>query len=186
MPEPTLTSTTVIWFPVVTAFGGFILAAISEYLRDRRATTRERDARNAVRHLQQLERRTNFQRQTLLDLQEAAQQLGRSCGTTYFIKHERFLQTGKWENEDLPLPDDLNEDLRQAVTKTIMLSARVRNDGVREMAGTFKRFATGIATASSKSDAQAALNQMMATLGPLHESIGGVLRKLDDDEEAAG
>jgi hypothetical protein len=63
------------WLPVVSGFGGFIFGAVTEYLRDRRASTRERESRTAARNLQQLERRTTFQRQTLLDFQDAVQKL---------------------------------------------------------------------------------------------------------------
>ena len=181
---PSALAASAVWLPVLSAFGGFAFASFNDYFKDKRASERDREARDATRKLQQLERRTTFQRQTLLDLQESAHKMGQVCGTIFFMRRERFLETGVWGEEDIP--KDLNEDLRQSVSRTVMLSVRVRSDSVRDVVGTFKGFATGSATASTKADAQKSLSDMSRALGPLHESIGSVLRKLDDDEEAAG
>jgi hypothetical protein len=58
------------WFPVLTLLLGFVTASISDWLRDRRAGLREREARETGRREQLFQRRTTFQRQTLLELQE--------------------------------------------------------------------------------------------------------------------
>ena|ERR1700730_2414078 len=70
--------TTSIWFPVLTLLLGYATKSLSEWLEYRRTTRREREAREAVRRDQLFERRTTFQRQTLLDLQETSVQLLRS------------------------------------------------------------------------------------------------------------
>lgn len=186
--EPATTSTVAspvwlpTWLPLLAAFGGFAFASFNDYVKDRRTASREREARDAAGKLQQVERRIAFQRQTLLDLQESAHKMAQVCGTIFFMRHARFSETGIWGEQDIPT--GLNEDLRQSVSKTVMLSVRVRSDSVRDEAVTFKGFATGSITASNKTDAQKSINDMSRALGPLHESIGAVLRKLDDDEEA--
>lgn len=53
MPE-TVTSTSPIWLPLFTALGGYVIGFISEWFRDRRASRREREAREAARREQQV------------------------------------------------------------------------------------------------------------------------------------
>jgi hypothetical protein len=68
MPDAATTATATGWFPVLTALLGYLTSAISERFRDRRAierdrataeatSAREREARNAARRVQSLERR---------------------------------------------------------------------------------------------------------------------------------
>ena len=64
-------SGTASWFPVVTTLLGFITAGIFEWLRDNRTSERERRARDANRQAQLLDRRATFQRETLINLQDA-------------------------------------------------------------------------------------------------------------------
>jgi hypothetical protein len=79
MPEITTSS----WFPVLTLLLGYATKSLTDWLEHRRNTRREREAREAVRRDQRFERRTSFQRQTLLDLQEASMQLARSVGAIH-------------------------------------------------------------------------------------------------------
>jgi hypothetical protein len=187
MIEPTSAapvSSSSAWIPLLSALGGYLVSAVTEYFRDRRASKREREARDAARHLQQLERRTNFQRQTLLELQEAVQQFGRTSGTAYFVMREDFQSTGKWG--EVEFSDKLNSERLQATTKIIMVSVRVRDERVRELTAQLKKSGDAIFSARSKAEAQAAYGKMIASIGPFHDRVGEVLRKLDDDEEAAG
>src|SRR5687768_4612193 len=66
------------WFPVFTLLLGYGTKAFSDWFQHRRAREREREARDAARRDQLFERRTSFQRQTLLDLQEAIMRLTRT------------------------------------------------------------------------------------------------------------
>ena len=132
MPDITTSS----WFPVVTLLLGYAAKSLDEWLGYRRNARREREAREAVRRDQVFERRTSFQRQTLLDLQEAAMQLARSVGA---INHEDKLaynSTGEWSKQQLP--DDLSEGNRLAQARTGMLGARVRDDSIRELLAKLK------------------------------------------------
>ena len=54
-------------------------------------------ARGAARWDQILERRNAFQRQTLLDLQEALMKLGRTCGQMHHQDVMTYRQTGEWQ-----------------------------------------------------------------------------------------
>ena len=87
---------TVGWFPVLTLLLGYAVKAASDWLQHRRTSERERQAREAARQDQLFERRTTFQRQTLLDLQEAVMRLARSSGAMHHQDVMAFRKTGKW------------------------------------------------------------------------------------------
>jgi hypothetical protein len=84
------------WFPALTLLVGFGVKSVSDWFQDRRALRREREARTEARRDQLRERRSDFQRQTLLDLQEAASDLIRACGAIYVQNVAAFRQTGLW------------------------------------------------------------------------------------------
>jgi len=65
---------------LLSAVVGYIGAMVTEYLRDSRARAREREARDASRRERLQVRRSDFQRETLLNLQEAVMHLARACG----------------------------------------------------------------------------------------------------------
>ena len=180
MPDTALPTTT--WFPVFTAFLGFVMAWISEWFRDRRTATREREGRDAARRLQLFERRTNFQRETLLNLQDAVAKLARAAGRMNFLDEMEYRKTGKWGG--FLFPEDLDQDAHQANVTTMLLTSRVRDDHIRQMANELRGHASRVGISPSKEDETKALESMGALLEPLYERIGGVIRKLDDDEDA--
>lgn|ERR1700735_2607249 len=84
------------WFPVVTLIGGYLLKVFSDFLQHRRTLEREREAREALRRNQLEERRTTFQRQNLLDLQEAVSDLARATGQANVQGNKAYRETGRW------------------------------------------------------------------------------------------
>lgn len=82
-------------FPVATLLLGYLTKAVSDWIQHRRTTEREREARREARLEKLAERRITFQRQTLLDLQEAMMQLIRSAGATHFQEVAAFRKDGK-------------------------------------------------------------------------------------------
>lgn len=185
--------TAVGWFPVLTLLLGFATNAISERFRDRRlsererataeaTTSREREAREANRRALLFERRTNFQRETLLNLQDAVVKLARATGRIHHLDSTEHRKTGKWGGQ--LFPDDLSESALQATANMMVLSPRVRDDRIRELATTFRNEAARVGICRGMQEATEAVSKMGASLQPLHEGIGEVLRKLDEDEEA--
>jgi hypothetical protein len=94
---PDLTQTT--WFPVVTLLIGMGTTSLTDWIKYRRDIARERDSREATRKEQRVERRVTFQRQTLLDLQEACVNLGRATGASHHKDGMAFKETGKWQKQ---------------------------------------------------------------------------------------
>ncbi len=174
-------STSTSLFPVLSAFGGYLIGAGTEYLRDRRIRAREREARAEARRLQLFQRRSNFQRETLLNLQDAIFALARASSRVHHLDEKEFRESGVWHRNRLP--EDLDEEGREAVVKTTTYMVRVRDDGIRELTRTFRDNAARLGICRSIEESRQAAEAMAAAVSPLHERIGLVLRKLDDDED---
>ena len=170
------------WFPVVTLVAGYIMKAISDRLDHTRAVQRERENRRETRRAQLAERSAEFQRTTLLDLQEAIQDLLRASGSIIHADTMSFRTTGEWRRQKLP--EGLSEAQFEANRKCILLTVRVRNDEIRNLAHTFRIV---VLDASNSLNEQTANNEMLIAgenSERLHKLIGEQLRKLDDDEQA--
>jgi hypothetical protein len=174
--------TTSIWFPVLTLLLGYATKSLSEWLEYRRTTRREREAREAVRRDQLFERRTTFQRQTLLDLQETSVQLLRSVVRITVIDKSAYHSTGEWSKQ---LPDGLGEDNRLAQARIGMLGARVRDDAIRELLAKLKTHSVQAILSSTPDDTERVMSSMGLVYDELNQRIGEVLRKLDDAEPNA-
>jgi uncharacterized membrane protein len=192
MPDSATSSTSTSWFPLFTAFLGYVTSSISEWLRDRRASererataeatgSREREAREAARRVQLFERRVSFQRETLLNLQDAVVKLSRTAGRMHHIDEMEYRKAGRWGGH--LFPEGLSDEAHQANVTIMVLTARVRDDRVREMVKTFRSHANRVGISLTKEADSEALHKMSEVLEPLHERIGEVLRKLDDDED---
>jgi hypothetical protein len=143
---------------------------------------REREAREAARKAQLFECRANFQRETLLALQDAVVKLTRAAGKMNHLDEMEYRKTGQWGGK--LFPEELSDNEHTANVTVMVLSARVRDDRIRQLAETFREHANRIGSSRTKELAGETLQKMAETLAPLHERIGEVLRKLDDDEDA--
>jgi uncharacterized coiled-coil protein SlyX len=170
------------WFPVLTLLIGFGAHALFDWLKDRRATERERESRAATRKYQNLERRIGFQRQTLLDLQEAVLQLGRATSRINHLDKMAYRENGKWAKT--LLPDDLDESYRAAHARTFMLAARVLDNSVRELVTKFKDYSAQVGYAKTHDEAERGMRALDGLTDELNERIGERLRSLDNEERA--
>lgn len=169
------------WFPVVTLIAGYGLKFTSDLVQNRWGVAKEREARKAARAEKRYERRSAFQRETLLALQEAVQKLGRATAQANF-HDEMAARTGTpWRKTRLP--DDLDTQYFEAQTQTALLSARVRDDQVRKLVADYKTEAAAVALSFDSDDAHQHLLQMMAVSEVLHEKIGKLIRSIDDDDD---
>ena len=169
------------WFPVVTLLAGFFTKALFDWLDHRRTRERERSAREAARHEQLLERRMAFQRQTLLDLQEAVLRLQRSTGAMNVEDVMAHRDTGKWQKQ--LYTDGLSDAFMEQQRQTTMLAVRVRDDSVREMVEALKRGCSAMAFARTENDNELTMTEMMALGDRLNQRIGELLRQMDDEED---
>jgi len=170
---------TVGWFPVLTLLLGYAVKAASDWLQHRRTSERERQAREAARQDQLFERRTTFQRQTLLDLQEAVMRLARSSGAMHHQDVMAFRKTGKWQRQ--LFDEELSENARLANARTSMLAVRVRDESVRSLVAVVKHHSAKAGLSTSEEEGNRELDAMAVEFERLNQRIGEVLRELDDD-----
>ncbi len=161
MPETTI-SATAGWFPAFTALVAFVTGAILESLRDRRTSkrereaaeatrAREREAREAARRGQRFERRTNFQRQTLLDLQEAVMKVVRVTGEMNQQDEMAFRATGEWQKEKFG--EEVSNRAYAANRETLMFGVRVRDESVRNLVNELRDVSTSVMICGSREKA---------------------------------
>jgi hypothetical protein len=167
------------WFPVLTLLLGYATKSASEWVQHRRTTQRDREAREAAQQDQLSERRASFQRQTLLDLQEAMMQLVRMAGAVHHQDVMAYRKTGKWQKQ--LFGEELSESARLAAARSSMLSVRVRDDSIRALVGKVKSDANDAGMCATEEESQVALRSMAAAFENLNQRIGEVLRKLDDE-----
>jgi hypothetical protein len=169
-----------LWFPVLTLVIGYGLKSISELVQHRRAASRERDARVAQSQIQLAERRSDFQRETLLNLQEACMQLARATGAAQHQDAVAYRATRQWQIQ--LLSNELDESCRAAQGRTGLLAVRVRDNEVRELVASLKQCAAAITLAMSWEDSNRDMQAMVSTQERLNQRIGELLRRLDDEE----
>jgi hypothetical protein len=169
------------WFPVLTLLLGFATKTLTDWLEHRRNTSREREAREAVRRDQLFERRTTFQRQTLLDLQEAAMQATRF--TSMIHQHDKRAYRSTGERNKERLPDDVDEGSRLAHARTGMLGARVRDDSIRELIEKLQTHYQEVVLSKTREDSDSAMNETLLVFYQLNQRTGEVFRKLDDADQ---
>jgi hypothetical protein len=167
------------WLPtIITFLLGFGTKWLTDWAQHRRIVERDREAREATRREQLFERRATFQRETLLALQQAAAELGRATGRIGHLDTMAIRATGRTQR----LPDDLDEGYRLAQVRTSMLTVRVRDAAIRELAEQLRQLSVDSIDAKTEDDRDRIMNAAMQANIQLNERIGEVLRTLDDAE----
>jgi len=166
--------------PVVTLLLGYGMKYFTDWIQHNRTLERERETRRALRQDVIAERRTQFQRQTLLDLQPALLDLARQAGKMHFHDVIAYRSGGTFRSQ--AYPDDVNENFRAATALTSMLAVRVNDDIVRVLISSFKSAASDIGGAESPDDSDSDFQTMSTLFVELQERIGVVLRALDEGD----
>lgn len=174
-----MTEPAVGWFPVFTLILGYLTKSVSDWLQHRRTIERDRESRDAARQDQLFERRTTFQRQTLLDLQESLMQLARTTGAMHHHDMMTYRRSSEWQKT--LFPEDLNENNRLAVARTSILAVRVQDASVREMVESFKSEPASVTESVSLDESRSAMSRMGSIFEKLNQRIGELLRKIDEE-----
>jgi hypothetical protein len=180
-------------YTVFTMLSGFLAGWLTEWFRDERArkrehetaeatSEREREARNATRREQRFERRTSFQRQTLLDLQGAVQKLLRTTGQMHHLDSMAHRSGGEWHGQLYPA--DVDSEAHLVNVQTSLLAVRVRDDSIRSMVRELKDKCMSVVFSRNKADSDRFILDAANLFETLNERIGERLRQLDDDEDA--
>ncbi|MGV3729143.1 MAG: hypothetical protein ACO1NN_00085 [Sphingopyxis sp.] len=151
---------------------------ISAWIADNRLSSRERERRREERSERLEARRTDFQRDTLLNLQVASQKFMRATGAMHFQDVIAFRETGAWQKgqfgEELS-----NEHLRQ-LTETMLLASRVWDDEARALAGKLRIGATAVSASATERDAEHQMTIVTDIQQALIERIGKLVREMDE------
>lgn len=176
-----MTITTAEWFPVVALVIGFLLSSTQEWFRDTRTLKRDRESREAERRERLRERRADFQRETLLALQDAAQDLVRATGAIAHHDTMEHRKTGEWGKQ--LVGEELNQKCFMAMRQTLILNVRVRDERVRTLVETLRGSSSGAVRSRSKDDCDSALQAMTPVFDEFNKRIGTLLRSIDDQEQ---
>jgi hypothetical protein len=128
--------------PAATGLAGYVLAGHNERARDERAAVREAMARRASVRERLDEQRHAFQRETLLELQDALQRLVR-C-TARMILHDQ--KTLKEHGKLTRLGEELDEESYETGVTTRRLQERVLDAALRAAVDEFRRHVTEVET----------------------------------------
>lgn len=168
------------WLPLVTGAAGLISGVVIEWFRDNRTYRREKEARDASRRDNQIERRNDFQRQTLLALQDAVMALMRTVGQGHLLDLRAWHERREWHPE--AYPNELNLANRDANGQTALLGVRVHDDSVRSLLQRLKSECNGLMGARDREASIDAYNEASALFVLLNERMGALLREMDEIE----
>ncbi len=91
-----------IWAVIGLPFSGYLAAVATEYLRGRQTLTRERETRQEARAAAREDARDAFERETLIELQDAMAVLMRNAARTHHETEMEYRQSGTWGRRALP------------------------------------------------------------------------------------
>lgn len=123
------------------SLGGYVLAGINERRRDERATRRELHLRALERTSGLDEAQHEFQRDTLLALQDALQAMARLSGKAMHFDHMQA-RKGLYTQ----LPEDVNNDLHAHRVEVQRLASRVLDGEIREAVRAFASVSARLTT----------------------------------------
>ncbi|WP_142235860.1 hypothetical protein [Allostella humosa] len=151
---------------------------LAAWLADRRISERDRERRREERNERQVMRRNEFQRETLLALQIASQNLVRNAGASLHQDILAHRATSIWQRQQLP--PGLSDDLLRLTTETMLLASRVRDDEVRVLADRLRSQVAEIGLSSDEVEAKGRMINTVSTQTALTQRIGQLVRTLDE------
>jgi hypothetical protein len=171
-----------VWLPLLALVLGYVFSLLTEAFRDRRQTARERQARGDEReavkaaHVEADERRRrDFQRETLLELQEVLHDLGRTYGAEHHVDIMNVRRTGSWRPRPL-LSEEISKMSQEANKRSNILLARVDDDLLRGFVRDMKDGGGGILLAKSEDQSSEALARSSDAFELANQRIGDLLR----------
>jgi RNA polymerase sigma factor (sigma-70 family) len=161
---------------LLTAVMGFASAGVWEWLRDRRTTKREREARRDA----QLERRNVFQRETLLELQDV---LMKMTHTTFsiLVRHVATLAPED-ETDILVPPPDLDLKHRDAMVRISILCVRLHDETLVSLVNDFTNNLFGATSGNDLTQRERKILSAVQTRELIDERIRVLLREMDNSE----
>lgn len=142
--------------------GGIVI----EHLRARRDQAARREARQ--------DQRDEFQRQTLLEVQEAIAQFVTGVGSIHRRDRAAHEATGTWSRTRFT--GDSNEEFLGILVRLQLLNERARDDELRRLLTGFQNRGVLVTTAASEQEATQRSDDWIERLGEVQDRLGTVLR----------
>lgn len=179
---------------IVNTLGNFRLAkqrnnfekdlALQKFQSDKDLATQklndERQARIDIRRETAKHKRVEFQRATLLDLQESLHSLLRTGNQIRLRDAKKAKEAGKWVKSGAP--SEIDDEARRLQAKTHMLMSRVHDGDIRDKCSRLKNHISVTTLATSE---EISADEFMAAsilFNSLSQEIGEILRHLDAEE----
>ena len=124
---------------------------------------------------QRTESARSFQRQTLLELQEAIHDALRLVGRAHVEDYLAYKKSGSWGTAILS--EEVNEGSRLAQRKVAILTERVTDESLRIEVKILMSIATQALLAKTQDEADGALNRAFSESTQVLERLGAVLRQ---------
>jgi hypothetical protein len=164
--------------PIITLMIGVILNAGIEYLRDGRVLKREQKARKIRREEAIASNRIEFQRETLLKLQDAINEVGRQTAKLHIHDLKHLKTTGNWQ--EAVLPPEVDEADRAALSTVSILYVRVQDKDIKALVDEFRTDHNNTLKSVNSVVAEQAFAKMQNTFVRLNEKIGDQILNLDN------
>ena len=179
-PESGITAATLL--PVITLVIGAVLTALFQYFSDLRSDQREANSRREQRRDAAKLRRIEFQRATLLGLQDRVAELIRAYGKGHVADEAMFKQTGRWRTH--LYPEGVSNEIFDVQREVTKLYVRVRDESVRRDVSTVIEAGVRAGLANDRDTAEREIMSAGTVTGRINQRIGELLRTLDDEEDA--
>lgn len=165
-----------VWLPLLTLVLGYVGSLITESQRDKRTRQREQQAREESSRIEAEQQQRAFQRQTLMELQEALQGVARGAGKRHHLDTLALRATGTWRGGRLRDNETAAEFADG--TRVLLLKSRVDDDETRWLVTEFTRMTSehAIRPYTSEAEADSKLLEAVEVLGRIHERIGHLIR----------
>jgi hypothetical protein len=175
------------WFTLFAGLGGAAVVGLFGWLgrkgdrdaaeRQRKADAAERREETRTSHEQdRTDQRDQFQRETLLELQEVLHDLGRAYGREYHQDAMTARAASKWDPRQLDA--DISDKNFQAEQRTSILVARVGDERVRDAVREMREAGSRLSFAGSEAESGALILRSREAFDRANERIGELLRQL--------
>src|SRR6266550_1666191 len=143
---------------------------LAGFLTERWRAHSAREARSEARQ----DQRDEYQRQTLLESQEAISRFGSVVWTIHGNDIKGDQATGTWSRTRFA--GATNEEFISALLRLQMLTARVQDDELRRLVTGYYNRGVLVTTAASKKEAGTRMDDWIERLGEVQDRLGSVLR----------
>jgi hypothetical protein len=164
-----------VWAFLGVVLGGVLTGAVSLW-QAQLVTKREREAREALREQERKDRRDAFQRETLLALQDAVEDVRRAISRDADRKLAALKEDGRWPRR---MPGEaVPEDLSDAHARVGKFYARIFDDELKTSVAKFRWTTDRAIIAQSEGESKEGLWGMTFLDGEINSRIGIVLPQL--------